>query len=302
MVLDRLALLSLSAHWARRKKYKPPIRMLFLKAHGNHLTAAMDTTTKFVNQIVLLGASNLTRALSTAMETAQLICGRPSRILVAAGHGRSYGVYSQVLFRGLPGITQCGLWDDLAKGPKVPTLALLTDLGNDIAYEISAEKIIEWVRWCVECLAEHKARMIITTLPVQSLERLSPEEYRFFRGLFFPGRRLSLQQALDRARTINVALRQLSLERGVTLVDQRPEWYGFDPIHIRRRFFSIAYYDILKHWVDSDRDELPVGRTFIRRWLRLLLLAPQYQRVFGFDRYRKQPAGLLSDGSTVSLY
>jgi hypothetical protein len=36
--------------------------------------------------------------------------------------------------------------------------------------------------------------------------------------------------------------------------------------------------------------------------VQLRLLAPQYQRVFGSDRYREQPAVVLPDGSTVSLY
>jgi hypothetical protein len=193
----------------------------------------MDTTTTFVNQIVLLGASNLTRALATTVEAAQRICGRPSRVLIAAGHGRSYGVYSQVLFRGLPGIIHCGLWDDLVKGPTLPTFALLTDLGNDIAFEISVEKIIDWVGWCLARLAEHRARIIVTTLPVQGLEGLSPWEYRFFRAVLFPGRHLTLQQALDRAHAINIALRQQALERAFTVVEQRPQWYGVDPIHIR---------------------------------------------------------------------
>ncbi|MCI0400388.1 MAG: hypothetical protein L0Z68_03680 [Gammaproteobacteria bacterium] len=259
-------------------------------------------TTKFINQMVLLGASNLTRGLATAIEAAQLICGGPSRILVAAGHGRSFAVYSRVLFRGLPGITRCGLWDELARGPRLPTFALLTDLGNDIAYGVSAEQIIGYVRWCVERLAEHQARIIITTLPLQRLERLSPTRYRIFRAVFFPGRRLGLEQALDRARTVNVALQQLSFERRITLVDQRPKWYGLDPIHIRRRRLAGAYYGILRHWVDADREEPAARKTSTRRWLQSLLLAPQYECVFGFDRYREQPTGRLPDGTTIALY
>lgn len=261
----------------------------------------MDTPTKLVNQIVLLGASNLTRTLATAVHTAQFLCGRPSRILIAAGHGRSYGVHSRVLFRDLPGITQCGLWDELAKEPRLPTFALLTDLGNDIAYEVPAEEIIGWVRWCMERLVEYQARIILTTLPLQNLEHLTSREYRFFRALLFPGRRLSLPHALDQARAINVALHQLVLERGLTLIEPRPEWYGVDPIHIRRRCLGSAYFAILRHWVDSDHDERGVGRTGLRRRLRFLLLAPRYQRVCGFDWYREQPADVLPDGSTVSL-
>ena len=109
---------------------------------------------------------------------------------------RSYGVYSRVLFRGLPGITQCGLWDKLATGPTLSTFALLTDLGTDIAYGVSTGELIGWVRWCFERLAEHQARIIITTLPVLRLERLSPGGYRILQAVLFPGQRLSLPNCL----------------------------------------------------------------------------------------------------------
>ncbi|MGH6635145.1 MAG: hypothetical protein ACRED0_03080, partial [Gammaproteobacteria bacterium] len=112
----------------------------------------------------------------------------------------------------------------------------------------------------------------------------------------------SLEQALDGARTVNLALQQLSFERRIMLVDQRPNWYGLDPIHIRRRCLSGAYYGILRHWVDADREEPEAHKTSIRLWLRSLLLAPQNQCIFGFDRYREQPTGRLPDGTTIALY
>ncbi|MGH8583446.1 MAG: hypothetical protein ACREWG_11815 [Gammaproteobacteria bacterium] len=262
----------------------------------------MAIATKFVNQFVLLGASNLTRALATAVDAARQVCGGPSRVLVAAGHGRSYGVYSRVLFRGLPGIRQCGLWDDLRKGPRLPTFALITDLGNDIVYGIAPEEILGWVRCCVECLAEHHARILVTRVPLQRLEQLTPSGYRLVRALLFPGRQLSLPEALDRARAIDLALGRLAPDYGLRLVEQRPEWYGLDPVHIRRRMLATAYGEIFKHWLDTVCDEPPVVKPGLGRWLRFQLLAPQYQCVCGFNRHRRQPAGMLTDGSTLSLY
>ena len=266
------------------------------------MNCSMVTATEFNNQLVLLGASNLTRGLATVVETARFICGGPSRVLVAAGHGRSYGVYSRVLFRGLPGITRCGLWDDLATGPKLTTFALLTDLGNDIAYEESVDEIIGWILSCIERLAEHQARIIITALPLQSLERLTPGLYGLFRAMFFPGRHLSLQQAIERARAINGVLRRLAPERGIALVEQQSEWYGVDPIHIRRRVISTAYDIILRHWIPCDYGERVPSRFGIRDRLGFFRLSPQHQRLFGFDRYSQQPTGVFPDGSTVSLY
>src|SRR5262245_61538357 len=79
-------------------------------------------------RIVLLGASNLTRGISTAVETAGTLLGRPLEVLAAFGHGRSYGMSNCVLGRSLPGIVECGLWRSLAALPPAPTSALVTDI------------------------------------------------------------------------------------------------------------------------------------------------------------------------------
>lgn len=255
-----------------------------------------------VNQIVLLGASNLSRLLPQAMATAQMICGRPSRFLVAAGHGRSYGAYSRVGWRGLPSIIQCGLWKELALQPRLPTFALLTDLGNDIAYATPPDKLVDWVQWCLERLGECGAQIVVTGLPLPRLERLSPWQYYFFRTLLFPGQRLSWERVLERAHRANRNLGELCQERGAVFIEQCPEWYGFDPIHILRRRSAAAYNQILSPWRAPDQVHSSVpGKGPHWDW-RLWFLAPQYRRLFSFDCYRQQPARTLPDGSTVSLY
>lgn len=255
------------------------------------------------SQIVLLGASNLSRSLPLVIETAQHFCGRPNRFLIAGGYGRSYGVYSRMWFRGLPGITQCGLWDALARRPLLPTFALLTDLGNDIVYEQPLKKFISWVRCCLERLAECRARTVVTSLPIRSLQQLSPRHYYFFRRLFFPGRNLTWEQAVERVWKANGILVKLCQEQGATLIEQRPEWYGIDPIHILSQRRAAAYWEILSPWQERNGShDSPAGRLgFYHRW-RLRCAAPHYRRLFGLDWHQKQPACLLADGSTVSFF
>src|SRR3990172_7889601 len=103
-----------------------------------------------VRRVILLGASNLTRAISTVVETAWLGIGGPLEILAALGHGRSYGMNSSVLGRVLPGIVPCGLWPALALLPQAPTFALVTDIGNDLGYGVSAGQIMHWVETCLD--------------------------------------------------------------------------------------------------------------------------------------------------------
>ena len=74
-----------------------------------------------VRRVVLLGASNLTRGISTVVATAQRVWGQPLEVLAALGHGRSYGIESRVLGRRLPGILNSGLWEALDRSPASPT-------------------------------------------------------------------------------------------------------------------------------------------------------------------------------------
>ena len=54
------------------------------------------------------------------------------------------------LWRELPGIVECGLWDALAQRPPAPTVALLTDIGNDLLYDVPVPQIVSWVETCLD--------------------------------------------------------------------------------------------------------------------------------------------------------
>ena len=104
-----------------------------------------ESTASPSRRVILLGASNVTRSMSTIVETAELVWGRPLDLLAACGHGRSYGRTSCVFGRSLPGILECGLWDELSRRPALPTAALVTDIGNDILYGAGVDQIAAWV-------------------------------------------------------------------------------------------------------------------------------------------------------------
>ncbi len=98
-----------------------------------------------VARVIALGASNLTRGFRTVVSAARAAWGPEVQVLAALGHGRSYGAPSRVVFRTLPGILESGLWRTLESLPALPTRALVADVGNDILYGLSAERILAWV-------------------------------------------------------------------------------------------------------------------------------------------------------------
>ena len=253
-------------------------------------------------RVVLLGASNLTRGISTVVETARNIWGRPLEILSALGHGRSYGLHSSVLGRRLPAILECGLWDRLAGRPKIPTAALITDIGNDLIYQVEPPQVAQWVEAAILRLRQHAARITMTLLPIGSLAKLSPKRFYFFRAILFPTCRLGFEEVQSRAHELHDRLVELGRKHSIRLVEQRADWYGFDPIHIRTGHWPQAWREILMNWHDEPPALPPAARGSVLRWLYLCSRAPQQRWLFGIERRRQPPHGRLRDGSTVSFF
>jgi len=251
-------------------------------------------------RVVLLGASNLKIGFSAVVEAVRQAWGVPLDILSAMGHGRSFGLESRVLGRSLPSIVSCGLWDELASRPPASTAALLTDIGNDILYGAPVEQIAGWVETCLERLAGACERLTVTQLPLESIEGLGRIRFLSCRSLLFPGSRLQLEEAIDRAEELNRCVVNLAARFEAQVIAPRREWYGFDPIHIQFRHRKAAWQKIFSVWLDGEKPRR-AGATS-SRLLVLRRLRPLRRRLFGVEQTHPQPAAKLPDGSTISLY
>jgi len=252
-----------------------------------------------VLRVVLLGASNLKFGFSHVLARLRGAAPGPVEVLAALGHGRSYGTWSRLAWvRQLPGIVECGLWEELERRHRrhpLPTVAVVTDVGNDLLYDAPAPRIAGWVGTCLERLARQEAELVVGLLPLASLEKVSPVRYHLVRQILFPGRRAAPWSALlESARELNERLRRLGLEHGARLVEPSPSWYGMDPIHVRRSRRSQAWNQMLDHPLLPLRGELPGGR--------LPLFGAAELRLFGVPLRNPQPVCRFKDGSTVALY
>ena len=114
-----------------------------------------------MTRVVLLGASNIALAFPQIVRRLSAGLPGPLEIFAAFGHGRSYCTWSRVLFRRLPGIDRCGLWADLERAATerpTRTLALLTDVGNDLIYGSASEVLERHLVQCLSALAPLPAR------------------------------------------------------------------------------------------------------------------------------------------------
>lgn len=251
--------------------------------------------------MILLGASNLKVGFPCVLSRLRDGAVGPVEVLAALGHGRSYGSWSRFAWvRSLPGIVHCGLWDELERRPDLPTLALLTDVGNDILYGFPVPRIAEWVETCLARLARRKSATILALLPLATLEKISPIRYHLIRQILFPGRRAPPWSAvLASTRDLNERLRSLALGHGAHLVEPSPSWYGIDPIHVRRGMRDMAWSQILEHPLLSRRGDLMAGARlpiFGSAEIRL------GGRFLGITLRTPQPVCRFENGSTVALY
>lgn len=295
-------------------------------------------------RVVLIGASNVAREASTVLGTAKIVLGVDAcDVFGAFGYGRSYGVQSVFLGRAIPSVLHCGLWDALARdiardpaGTPRPTYALVTDVGNDVVYGSPASQILEWVRETLDRLVALRARIVLTGLPLRSVDDVSPLTFELTKRLLFPRHPVKRDEALSTAVEVDAALERLAGERDIPFVPQRLEWFGLDPIHIRLGMWAEAWREILAPWRDlgdddaltpplkaaasSEREDgrvepesifgpiepawrrLPLARADLNRWFSLLRARPMRYWSLGRPRGRPQPDARLADGSLVHLY
>ncbi len=251
-------------------------------------------------RVVILGASNVTLGLSTIVDTVRHAWGAPLEMLVAAGHGRSYGLTTHVLGRGLPGITQCGLWDELERLPARPTAALLTDIGNDIIYGCSVGPVERWLDTCLARLAGQVDRLVVTRPPLEVIFAQPEWKLRLLTSLIFPSSRLNLSTALARAEELDELLPQYASRYGAYVVQPEARWYSWDPIHIARRQRRSAWQSYMSWWTDGRPPE-PATRS-LRRWYSMQRARPLRWTRFGYARSCQQPTRTLPDGTTISLF
>jgi len=215
-----------------------------------HKNMSQFETTVAARRVVLLGASNLARCFPIVMCIAKQLLDSPLEIVVAMGHGRSYGQETTFFRKKFCGILQSNLWEHLEQNNHVPTYALITDVGNDILYGVSVETISQWVAESTDRLQNRGARVMMTDLPVSSICHLGKVRFQLLRALFFPACRLPLETIVARAEVLSRALQKMAENKKIPIIKAKIEWYGLDPIHIRRSKAASAWAEILGQWPD----------------------------------------------------
>jgi hypothetical protein len=237
--------------------------------------------------IVVLGASNVARGLARLAATARARSDAPIDLFVAAGHGRAYGVSSRVWTRRLPSILASGLWRALDRTQVEKPLSLLTDVGNELLYGLGVAAVAGAVGEAARRLADRGARLAITGLPLESIAGVGALRYGLLRTLYVPGCLLALEELKEATHWLDDELRAIAAELGATYIEQRRDWYGFDAIHLKRRWLDELWDRAGDAWGLAAATGRP--RATLAEWAALGTKAAEVRSVARVTRLTRQP-------------
>jgi len=183
----------------------------------------------------------------------------------------------------------------------MPTTAFVTDIGNDLAYGVSVETLVKWVSVSLDRLLAIDAQVVLSDLPLEPLRQLSAARYGYLRAFFFPQCRLDLREMLQRAEQLSERLRSLAKSREIPIFTASNDWYGFDPIHPRRRFLPETWAELLSAVTEVPGDLAQHRCPFLLAWY-LRGLRPEARSCFSLSQRVSQPHGRLHDGTKIFLY
>lgn len=252
-------------------------------------------------RIIILGASNVALGFPLIVNAIRNSLTHPVQLFAAHGHGRSFCDWSYVLHRGLPGILDCDLWQELAhQSPADRTWGLVTDIGNDLLYGRSLEETYQQITRAMQHLSEAGAAITFVRPPIERVLRLSAWRYWITKQVMFPGPTVPWTEMSRMIQELDQRVTEAAGPLGATVITPRLNWYGIDPIHIRGSQRLAAWESILRTWPFEERPVMaaPSYEFSGRIWSS----APKLRTLWRKPRHQAQPAWSGENGSTVWLY
>ena len=137
----------------------------------------------------------------------------------------------------------------------------------------------------------------------RSLERLARARVSVLSHAVLSQVAAHVRRHSQRART-NSTIRSLALgeRRKIPVIPVSGAWYGFDPIHLKRSTWREAWPTMLSAWRDGEAKSA-CGRARRSRGGPICVRSRRRSITFlASQRRAQQPSGVLSDGTTISLY
>ena len=180
---------------------------------------------------IFLGASNLARghyALANCLQ--RNLYPRPTQFMFALGPGRGYCAWGGLLNVVYSPIINSQIFSAVKKNERCKIVAVVTDIGNDIMYNVSPSDIKNCLRKIFKQLREFNALILTTPISSRLETELSEFSFFFLRSIFYPKSKVSYEQVVTGIHQINEFLKSYNKEN-IQMLTKLEEFFGWDKIH-----------------------------------------------------------------------
>ena len=184
---------------------------------------------------LLLGASNLargytllTRHLSKCLEKSEI------NFINALGPGRGFCSRGGMFNFSYPSIQDCRAIEIAEKKSEKTRqrVVLITDIGNDLMYGVSADTLIEGLDSLIDRMLKWDAEIFLTSIHVDLKKDVSPTTFFMLKSFFYPGSSITYEETELFIKKVNDYLKEKAEENEkVHLITGMELFAGSDKIH-----------------------------------------------------------------------
>ncbi len=145
-------------------------------------------------------------------------------------------------------------------------VAFLTDIGNDLLYNVDAQDITGALDSIIGRLEQNRAQIFATPVHPALEHALTPNNFILIRSFLYPGSRVTLKEVIEGLRTINSFLEDQQRQGRLFLIEGMDAHLGWDHVHYAwaggARAWTLAAFAMLEKIGADRRHTVSVPRLF----------------------------------------
>ena len=239
---------------------------------------------------LLMGASNLARGYSMFTRHISSCFGKnKTEFLNALGPGRGFCARGGMFNFTYPPIQDCRILEAAKKKSCDTRVVLITDIGNDLMYGVSADTLIESLDGLIDKALLLDAEIFLTSIHVNLRKDVSQTTFFILKSFFYPGSNITYEETDLFIIKVNGYLKEKAEKNEkVHLISGLESFIGVDKIH----------YSLLNThsaWEKITDEICQVIKVPVRKKMRLAdglasILANLYRLIF-CDMFRFKKKG-----------
>ena len=182
---------------------------------------------------ILMGASNLARGYSMLTRHISSCFGKNNiEFLNALGPGRGFCARGGMFNFTYPPIQDCRILEAANKKSCDTRAVLITDIGNDLMYGVSADTLIESLDGLIDRALQCDAEIFLTSIHVNLKKDVSQTTFFILKFFFYPGSSITYKKTDLFIIKVNSYLKEKAGQnQRVHLISGMESFAGADKIH-----------------------------------------------------------------------